>query len=105
MGNPNLKFTFFPHHSSVLFTIMCSLDAGQVLTTHFHLPFRIFITLEEWQLPAEEASFKIIKTPSVSISESCNFIHGVSIQSLQSLRLWIVTLNKGQFACLYYENI
>lgn len=85
--------------------MMCSLDAGWVLTAHFHLPFRVFITLGEWQLPAEEASFKIIKTPLVSISESCNFIHGISIQSLQSLRLWTVTLNKGQFAYLYYEKI
>lgn len=76
-----------------------------ILAVRFHLPFTVFSTLEESQLPAEETSFKIIKTPLVSISESCNFINGISIQSIQSLRLWIVPLNKGKFVCLYYEYI
>lgn len=76
-----------------------------VLTIHFLLPFRVFITLGESQLLVEETSFKIIKTPLVSISESCNFIHGVSVQPIHSLRLWIVPLNKRLFVCLYYEHI
>lgn len=76
-----------------------------ILIVHFHFPFAVFSTLGESRLPAEETSFKIIKTPLVSISESCNFINGISIQSIQSLRLWIVPLNKGQFVCLYYRHI
>lgn len=76
-----------------------------ILAVPFHSPFAVFSTLEESQLPDEETSFKIIKTPLVSISESCNFIHGISIQSIQSRRLWVVPLNKGQFVCLYYEHI
>lgn len=41
----------------------------------------------------------------MSIFESCNFIHGISVQSIQSLRLWIAPLNKGKLVCLYYERI
>lgn len=76
-----------------------------ILTVHFHFPSAVVSTLGESQLPAEETSFKIIKTPLVSISESCDFINSISIQSIQSLRLWVVPLNKGQFVHLYYEHI
>lgn len=71
----------------------------------FICPFVFFSTLEESKLSAEETSFKVIKTSLVSIFERCNFIHGISIQSIQSLRLWIAPLNKGKLVCLYYELI
>lgn len=41
----------------------------------------------------------------MSISESQNFINGISIQSIQNLRLWIVPLKKEKLGCLYYEHI
>lgn len=62
-------------------------------------------TLGESKLSAEETSFKIIKTHLVSVSESCNFIGGISIQSIQSLRLWVAPLNKGKPVRLYHEYI